>query len=59
MIIVSDNIFDAWFGDPYAEKRWMKEFENKIYELEAKTGLSRKELMKVAKCMDELNIVSI
>jgi hypothetical protein len=37
--------------------KWKVEFEERIYEIERKTGLSREELLRVANVLEEMNII--
>lgn len=51
-------ILDLWFG-AYEKPRWRENYENKMYQLEKKTGLNKEQLKKVADAMQELEIIKL
>jgi hypothetical protein len=48
-----DNLFTTIIG----KSKWRVEFEEKIFEIERKTGLSREELIRVANVIEEMRII--
>lgn len=53
----ADDIFEAWFGKQ--KPRWKQEFEERVWEIEKKTGVSKKDLMKVAEALEQLRIIRL
>lgn len=50
------DIFELWFGVD-ERPRWRDTFDDQMYQLERKTGLSREQLTKVADTLIELRII--
>lgn len=48
-----DNLLTTMIGKP----KWKIEFEENIYEIGKKTGLTREELIRVANVMEEMKII--
>jgi hypothetical protein len=48
-----DNLFTTIIGKP----KWRVEFEEKMLEIERKTGLSREELIRVVNVIEEMRII--
>lgn len=55
----NDSILDIWFGGSGQRPKWRQEFDNRLWEIEKKTGLSEKELRKVADAFEELKIIRL
>lgn len=52
-------ILDLWFGGYDEKPRWRENFDEQMYLLERKTGLTKHQLRKVADTMQELKIVKL
>ncbi len=52
------GVLESWFTVEEKPK-WREEFETKMYKLEDQTGLTRKELLKVADAMELLKIIRL
>jgi hypothetical protein len=52
-------MFDFLFPRFEPKPRWREEFELRIRDLEYKTGMDRRELIKVADALEQLNIIRL
>jgi hypothetical protein len=52
------GLFDLWFGG-LEKPRWRENYDDKMYQLEKRTGLTKEQLKKVADAMQELEIIQL
>jgi len=48
-----------WFGSQEEEPKWKLEFEDRIREIQDRTGLSKGELRRVAEAIEYLKIIRL
>lgn len=48
-----ENLFSVMIG----KEKWRVKFEENIFEIERKTGVSREELIRVANVLEEMRII--